>query len=286
SSHATWPSPVSWATKSGISRSSRTSGTTWRSCASSSAIPGRHGCATTSLPRPWTACVSTCTARSEALPRGAFRRSTCTSLPVADHWPLVAGLALGLVPRLVFDASGERRKSVAVLTWIAAAAVLILRVCRTAPNDDEVFYLAQSWAARIGDTAGDLPMRHLVFRPFLLPPWAPSAAIVAGRIVMALFTAASALVALRLVRCAGALPVDAPLPGALALVWLANAAEGTVRRPEQFANAGVLLGIALLAAPPARWRAGTTTGAAFLLLTLAASLSHRRLALVPVAIGV
>src|SRR5439155_82399 len=103
------------------------------------------------------------------------------------------------------------------------------------------------------------------FRPFLLPPWAPSAAIVAGRIVMALFTAASALVALRLVRCAGALPVDATLTGALALVWLANAAEGTVLRPEQFANAGVLLGIALLAGPPARWRRGTTTAAASLL---------------------
>ena len=205
---------------------------------------------------------------------------------MADGWPVVAGLLLGLAPRLIFDGTGERRRSVARLAWAAAAAVLILRVCRTAPNDDEVFYLAQSWAARIGDTAGDLPMRHLVFRPFLLPPWAPSAAIVAGRIVMALFTAASALVALRLARCAGALPVDATLTGALALVWLANAAEGTVLRPEQFANAGVLLGIALLAAPPARWRAGTTTGAAFLLLTLAASLSHRRLALVPVAIGV
>ena len=58
---------------------------------------------------------------------------------MADPWPLVAGLALGLVPRLVFDGKGERRKSVAVLVWIFGAAVLLLRALRTAPNDDEVF---------------------------------------------------------------------------------------------------------------------------------------------------
>src|SRR5207247_959082 len=202
SSHATWPSPVSWATKSGISRSSPTSGTTWRSCASSSAIPGRHGCATTSLPRPWTACVSTCTARSEALPRGAFRRSTCTSLPVADPWPLVAGLALGLVPRLVFDGKGERRKSVAVLVWIFVSALAVMR----------------------------------------------------------------------LVRRAGVHPADAALAGALTLVWLTNGADGVVLRPEAFANAAVMLAVTLLIAPPARWRAGPATGAAFLALTLAASI--------------
>lgn len=205
---------------------------------------------------------------------------------MADGWPVVVGLLLGLAPRLAFDGAGGRRRTVAVVAWAAAAAALVLRACLTAPNDDEVFYLAQSWAARIGDTAGDLPMRYLVFRPFLLPPWAPSAAIVAGRIVMALLAAASALIALRLVRSAGVLAADATLAGALALVWLANAAEGTVLRPEQFANVAVLLGIALLVAPPARWRVGPAAGAAFLMLTLAASLSHRRVALVPVAIGV
>ena len=182
------------------------------------------------------------------------------------------------MPRLVFDRHGERRRSFAICLWAAAAATLVLRALRGAPNDDEVFYLAQSWAARIGDVAGDLPMRHLVFRPFLLPPWPPSAAIVAGRAVMVLLTAASAVLSMRLVRRSGALTGDAALAGALSLVWLANAAEGAVLRPEQFANAAMLLGVALLVAPPLRWRAGHATAAAFLMLTLAASLSHRRLA--------
>jgi len=204
---------------------------------------------------------------------------------VADHWPLVAGLLLGLVPRLVFDGNGERRRPVAALTWTAAAAVLLLRAVRTAPNDDEVFYLAQSWAARIGDTAGDLPMRYLVFRPLLLPPWPPSAALVAGRVATVISTAVAVMAALRLVRRVGVLPADAALAGALTLVWLVNVADSVVLRPEQFANTGVMVAIALLVAPPARWREGPATGAAFLLLTLAASLSHRRLGLVPVALG-
>lgn len=203
-----------------------------------------------------------------------------------DQWPLIAGLLLGLVPRLAFDGKGERRKSAAVLIWISAAAVLLLRAVRTAPNDDEVFYLAQSWAARIGDTAGDLPMRSLVFRPLLLPPWPPSGALVAGRVVTVIATVASALAVLRLVRRAGVLPADAALAGALTLVWLTNGADGVVLRPEVFANAGVMLAVTLLIAPPTRWRAGPATGAAFLALTLAASISHRRLALVPVALGV
>jgi hypothetical protein len=205
---------------------------------------------------------------------------------VGDHGPLIAGLLLALVPRLVFHGNGERRKLVAALTWIAAAAVLLLRAVRTAPNDDEVFYLAQSWATRIGDTAGDLPMRSLIFRPLLLPPWPPSAVLVAGRAVTVIATVLSALLVPRLVRRAGAHPADAALAGALTLVWLANAADGVVIRPEVFANAGIMLAITLLIAPPARWRAGPATGAAFLALTLAASISHRRLALVPVALGV
>ena len=183
---------------------------------------------------------------------------------MADQWPLVAGLALGLVPRLVFDGKGERRKSVAVLVWIFGAAVLLLRAVRTAPNDDEVFYLAQSWAARIGDTAGDLPMRSLVFRPFLLPPWPPSVALVAGRVATVIATVVSALAVMRLVRRAGVHPADAALAGALTLVWLTNAADAVVLRPEVFANAGVMLAVTLLIAPPARWRTGPATGAAFL----------------------
>jgi len=205
---------------------------------------------------------------------------------VADYWPLAAGLLLGLAPRLIFQANGERRDSATVFVVIAAAAVLLLRAFRTAPNDDEVFYLADSWAAHLGETAGALPMRYLAFRPFLWPPWPPSAALVAGRVVMAISTVVCAIVAVRLARRVGSLPPDAALAGILTLVWVANAGEGIILRPEQLATTAVLVGIALLVAPPERGRAGLVTGAAFLLLTLAASLSHRRVVLVPVALAV
>lgn len=205
---------------------------------------------------------------------------------MADDWPLAAGLLLGLVPRLIFRANGDRRSSAVFIGAIAAAAVLVLRAWRTAPNDDEVFYLADSWAAHLGETAGALPMRYLAFRPFLLPPWPPSAALVAGRVAMAVSTIVCAIVALRLARRIGCLSRDAALAGVLTLVWVANAGEGIVLRPEQLATTAVLLGIALLVAAPRRWRPGLATGAAFLFLTLAASLSHRRVLLVPVALVV
>lgn len=204
---------------------------------------------------------------------------------MADPWPLAVGLLLGLAPRLVLGANGERRRSTALVAWALAAAALMVRALRTAPNDDEVFYLADSWAASTGQTAGALPMRYLAFRPFLWLPGPPSAALVAGRAVMAISTVLSALAAVRLARRIGAQTVEAALAGVLTLVWLANAGEGVVLRPEQLATTAVLLGIVLLVAPPERWRSGPATAAAFLLLTLAACLSHRRVALVPVAIG-
>ena len=46
---------------------------------------------------------------------------------MADGWPVVAGLLLGLAPRLIFDGTGERRRSVARLSgfrWIPGDPVL------------------------------------------------------------------------------------------------------------------------------------------------------------------
>ena len=205
---------------------------------------------------------------------------------MAEPWPLVAGLLIGLAPRLVFDAKGERRPVVAVVAWALAGAALLLEAFRTSLNDDEVFYLADSWAARSGETSGALPMRYLVLRPFLLPPWPPSATLVAGRIAMAIVALVGAIVAVCLARRQSASAFDARLAGALTLLWLATGAEAALLRPEQLAGAAVLLGIALLVAPPSRWSRGSTVGGAFVLLTLAASISHRRLLLLPAAMAI
>jgi hypothetical protein len=57
-------------------------------------------------------------------------------------------------------------------------AVLLTNAAVIAVGDDEVFYLADSWAARNGETGGMLPMRYLVFRPFLAPGLGPGAAVI------------------------------------------------------------------------------------------------------------
>jgi len=202
---------------------------------------------------------------------------------VTDPWPLVAGLLLGLFPRLVLDRDGRRRPIVARAAWVAAVASLVLQAARTQVNDDEVFYLADAWAARNGETVGSLPMRYMAFLAFLLPPWPPSWALVAGRVAVAVAAVLGALAVVHLVRRLSGRPGDASLAGALTLLWLATQAEAAVLRPEQLAAAGVLLAIVLLLAPPAAWSRNVVVGGGFLLLTLAASLSHRRMPLLPAA---
>jgi hypothetical protein len=205
---------------------------------------------------------------------------------VVDPWPLVAGLSLGLVPRLVFDRDGRRRPAVATAAWVLAGAALVLQAARTQINDDEVFYLADAWAARSGETAGSLPMRYIAFLAFLLPPWPPSVSLVAGRMAMVVAAVAGALAVVRIVRRLSGSAFDASLAGALTLVWLATEAEAALLRPEQMAGAGVLVAIALLLAPPRPWPRGVVVGGAFVLLTLAASLSHRRAFLLPAAVAI
>src|SRR6185312_10271024 len=94
------------------------------------------------------------------------------------------------------------------------------------------------------------------FRPFLWLPGPPSIALVAGRVAMASSTLVCAIAAAWLARRAGGLPRDCVLAGILTLVWIANAGEGIVLRPEQIATTLTLLGIAALVVPRERGRAG------------------------------
>jgi hypothetical protein len=190
-------------------------------------------------------------------------------------WPIVAGVLLAVFPGLLTKRSGERRPLAAWALWASAVAVLLINAAVVAVGDDEVFYLADSWAARNGETSGMLPMRYLVFRPFLAPGLGPAGAVIAGRIA----TCAMALIAGGLAwhvarRLSGGL--DAAVAGALAVLWLATSAEMVFLRPEYFASVFVLLGIALLVAPPRRWSQRRAVVLGLAMLTLAAATSHRQ----------
>jgi len=192
-------------------------------------------------------------------------------------WPMAVSLLLAALPGLLTTAGAERRRFVAWALGAAAVLVLLTNAAVMAVGDDEVFYLADSWAARNGETAGMLPMRYLLFRPFLLPGLGPRAAVIAGRMATCGMALLAAAVAWHLTRRLSD-GRDAGVAAAVSLLWLATAAEMVFLRPEYFACLFVLIGVAALLAPPRGWPEGRAVIAGLAFLTLAAATSHRQVA--------
>jgi len=191
--------------------------------------------------------------------------------------PILVSALLAAFPGLLLDRAGHRRPMVVGALWILAVLVLLINAAVFAVGDDEVFYLADSWAARNGETSGMLPLRYLLFRPFLAPGLGPGAAVIAGRAATCALALLAGAVGWHMARKLSAGP-DAAIAGALAVLWLATSAEMVFLRPEYFACVFLLLGIACLVAPPRRLSQRASIVAGFFMLTLAATTSHRQAA--------
>lgn len=189
--------------------------------------------------------------------------------------PILASLLLAAFPGLLLDREGHRRAAARWALAACAAIVLLIDALVFAVGDDEVFYLADSWAAREGETSGALPMRYLLFRPFLAPGLGPAAAVIAGRAFTCAMAIACGVLAWHMARRLSGRP-DAAAAGVLAVLWLVTTAQMVFLRPEYFACLFLLLGIACLVAPPLRWAPRTALVVGFAMLTLAAATSHRQ----------
>src|SRR5438093_6133121 len=73
--------------------------------------------------------------------------------------PVLASLLLAAFPGLLIERDGRRRPLAVAALWTCALAVMLINAAVFAVGDDEVFYLADSWAARNGETSGALPLR-------------------------------------------------------------------------------------------------------------------------------
>jgi len=199
--------------------------------------------------------------------------------------PFLASLLLAAFPGLLLDREGRRRGAAVWALLACAGTVLLIDALVFAVGDDEVFYLADSWAARNGETAGALPLRYLLFRPFLLPGIGPGTAVIAGRAATCAMAVACGAAAWHMARRLSGRP-DAAVAAGLTVLWLATAAQMVFLRPEYFACLFVVLGIACLVAPPLRWRPGGAVVAGFTMLTLAAGTSHRQAGFLVAALAI
>ena len=189
-------------------------------------------------------------------------------------------LAVALV-RLWAGKDREPRRWVAPALWLAAAGVIALNAATFVVNDDEVFYLADSYAQWQGETNGYLPLRYLLLRPLVLLPFRPSTMVVLARALVVALTVGCGWAAARLARALGAAAGVAAAAGAVTALWLGTSVEMVFLRPEYIAAALVSGGLVLLVAPPARLSARAALAGGFALLALAGGVSPRQALLLP-----
>ena len=197
---------------------------------------------------------------------------------------LLAAALAAILSSFWLDAQGRVRRWAVALLWAAGVTVLVLNAAVFEINDDEVFYLADSWAQWHGQTGGFLPLRYWIFRPFLMLGLGPAGTVLAGRISMAAAALACGLLVSALGRSLRVETSHASAAGALAVTWLATRGEMVFLRPEYVACLLILLGFWLLLAPPRAWHPGATLAAGCAVLVLAAGISQRQAPLLVVAL--
>src|SRR5262245_18236003 len=196
---------------------------------------------------------------------------------------LLASALAAILSSFWLDAQGRVRRWAVALLWAAAATVLVLNAAVFEVNDDEVFYLADSWAQWHGQAGGFLPLRYWIFRPFLLLGLGPAGTVLAGRVGMAAAAVACGLLIVALARRLRVETSHAASAGAVAVAWLATRGEMVFLRPEYVACLLVLLGLWLLFAAPEGWHGGATLATGCAALALAAGISQRQAPLLVVA---
>ncbi len=168
--------------------------------------------------------------------------------------------------------------------WVVAIAFSALAMLTWPINDDEVFYLARSWAVAHGEPSnGDLPLRYLLFLPYVWADLSPSVTISVSRLSMVLAAFLCGLVAWWTVKRLDRAGTMAGVAGAFTVIAMMGLPMVTLR-PEYFACLFGLVGVALFVAPPSAMRRELAVFLAGACMGLAVGLSVRQIWVVPAAL--
>ena len=200
------------------------------------------------------------------------------TVPTTIHLVFILVVASSLIAfaKHWVQPDGTPKRPVIFLLWVAAVVTLVAAVVTTPLNDDEVYWLANSWMARHGGPHNQLPMREFPFHALLALDLAPSVTLLVGRVVTALAALYCALPVSALARKLGCSASASSAVGALTVLWLTSEAQMIFLRPEYIACVLVISGTWLLAAPPSCLPSRIAILASFVLFTVAASTSLRQ----------
>ena len=196
---------------------------------------------------------------------------------------LLVALAACAFPRLVLDREGRVHPILGGIAW-AAAVLLILKTMLTVPlNDDEVFYLAHSWGATLGEpTSGDLPLRSFLMRPYLWGGGSPSTLLWISRGSVVLLALACGVMVRAMLTRLEVTRNSATVAGAILVVILANLPMVLVR-PEYYACFLGIASLLLLSTSPGGAARSIRWFAAGLIIGVTITLSLRQEWLIPAA---
>lgn len=156
-----------------------------------------------------------------------------------------AGILLVWLHHWWFGSKGELRLGARMFLWAIGVSSLVLKAVTMALNDDEVYWLASSYAARTGHLVGEIPMRDLMFRPILALGLSPGATIVAGRVIVFALALACGFLVAAIISNITKSPSLSTLGGTITLMLLAGQ-QMPVLRPEYVTCFLIVLGAWLL----------------------------------------
>jgi hypothetical protein len=187
---------------------------------------------------------------------------------------VAAAMLFSRFPRLWFGSDGKLRPVIHLLAWVSAGCILALNSLARQIYDDEVFYLAQAYAAQRGEVYGYLPMRVWMFYPYLALHLSPAATLLVGRVSMIFASLLAGVIVMYTARKVDRSGFTGSMAGALTTLTFGNLPTGSLV-PEYVALLFLLLAIWAIVAPPTRWPRAFSVFMGGLMLALACTTSLR-----------
>lgn len=192
-------------------------------------------------------------------------------------------ILLSIFVRYWLDEKGKPRHVVYILWWAFALMAVGIELLTVPLVNDEIHWLTKCWAVQHGEVNGSLPLRHLLFRPYLWIGLGPSATVFVGRVTMAVAAVLCALVISCVASRFDLTNRVGPIIGAISLIALAHNVEMVSLKAEYFALIFMLAGTWALLSTPGAQKSATFIIFGFMAFALAETTSLRQALMLPAA---